>query len=313
MSLRTPGHWIQTTFSRSPGQYFLNPAHAVCTFCGEIADWQQLFEDPLKWTTASEFRQHSDIPPGLLLHILNISLFFHLCLSFFFFFFSVSVSYISFSPSILPCSPFLISSISITRRRQRVYFQVLLHIKHSYTSSNFPQRVLSNDQVSVLPHWHHQKPLTLAVSWKTPLTLPVYLNQTHLGWSFCTSRMSGPSSTACKVHRWGISISSPQRQVDKGPDLHHGYQCLIATPIEGFHEELGEELDGQKLQSSDDQGLVPQQAYCCQVQESGWIPGTHPDSAPKECCGNLQGTRHISQASMSTPSLASPLLRGANL
>ena len=34
MSLRTPGHWIQTTFSRSPGQYFLNPALAVCTSCG---------------------------------------------------------------------------------------------------------------------------------------------------------------------------------------------------------------------------------------------------------------------------------------
>ena len=125
MSLRTPGHWIQTTFSRSPGQYFLNPAHTVCTSCGEIADWQQWFEYPLKWTTPSEFRQHSDIPPGLLIHILNISLFVPLCLSFLHFL-------LPFHPSLFSISNIF---ISITRRRQRVYFQVLLHIRHSYTSS----------------------------------------------------------------------------------------------------------------------------------------------------------------------------------
>ena len=74
---------------------------------------------------------------------------------------------------------------------------------------------------------------------------------------------------------------APQRQTDKGPGIHHGLQGLTSTPTEGFHEEWGEEFDGQILQSCDGQGLIPQQAHCCQVQESGSGLETHPDLVPK--------------------------------
>lgn len=49
----------------------------------------------------------------------------------------------------------------------------------------------------------------------------------------------------------------PQRQADKGPGLHNGLQGLDMFPMEGIHEEVWEELCGQKLQSRTDQGIFP--------------------------------------------------------
>ena len=73
----------------------------------------------------------------------------------------------------------------------------------------------------------------------------------------------------------------PHRQADKGPGLHHCFQGLNTSPMEGFQEEWWEELYGQTLQSRKVQVIVPQQAHSRQVNESGWGVDTHRDSAPK--------------------------------
>ena len=58
---------------------------------------------------------------------------------------------------------------------------------------------------------------------------------------------------------------APQRQADKGPGLHNGLQGLDMFPMEGIHEEVWEELCGQKLQSRTDQGIFPDQVHSSQV------------------------------------------------
>ena len=62
-------------------------------------------------------------------------------------------------------------------------------------------------KASELLHWHLQKPLVhpLAIHsydtsclFRMSSTLPGYLDQTHLGWSFWASRKPSPSNTACR-------------------------------------------------------------------------------------------------------------------
>lgn len=74
---------------------------------------------------------------------------------------------------------------------------------------------------------------------------------------------------------------SLQSQVDKGPYLHHGYQCLIATPIEGFHEELGEELMGRNSRAVMAKSLSLSRLIAARSRSLGDFLGTHPDSAQK--------------------------------
>ena len=72
------------------------------------------------------------------------------------------------------------------------------------------QSELRNGQISVFLHWHHQKSLAHPCAIYFPVfscllgiahILPDYLHLTHLGRSFCVSRTSRPSSTACNVSR----------------------------------------------------------------------------------------------------------------
>ena len=59
----------------------------------------------------------------------------------------------------------------------------------------------------------------------------------------------------------------------------------------GWNKQWWEELCGQILQSGDGWGLVPQQAHCCQVQESESIPDTRADSALKRILWIFAGNK----------------------
>ena len=87
--------------------------------------------------------------------------------------------------------------------------------------------------------------------------------------------------------------SGPQRQVDKGPGLHHGFQGLNKSSMEGFQEEWWGELRGQTLQSRKVQVIGPQwlEVASRQINESGWGLDTHPDSAPKWLLLKLPGSK----------------------
>ena len=181
------------------------------------------------------------------------------------------------------------------------------------------QSEFSNDQVSVFLHWHHQKWLIHTCAIYSPdvsclfLTahdLSDYLHQTHLGWSFCASRTSSPSSTACKVPRWGVCIRPPRGRRTKGQACTRAFRVFLRLPQNACMKSGGKSSMGRYSRAEIDEVSSVSKLFPARFRSLRGFRTLILNLLLKESCENLQERRHHSQVSMNTPSSVSPLFRG---
>ena len=275
LSLSTHNCWLQTTCSRSSGQYFVNLAPAVCT------SWEkkEIDEDAVKASQGRKKQPHrlTEDCPSVLSHSWRH----HLpCLL-------PSLSH--FPPSPFPSYPFWFFTSSNSNHNWEELGNILSGSPSLKALLCFQKTFPLVSQGFFIANfrtlWRCCYP-TPGVSPETSRTLSDYPSQTHLDRTFWASRTSSASSMACRGPTWGGSIRVPTGRRTKGQVCTIAFRVSTRLPWKASRKSGGKSSMGRLSRVEKSKSLS-----LSRRNESAWGVDTHRDSAPKWLLLTLSGSK----------------------